>query len=170
MSDTNPEIIDSQPLNVGDVDPWFEGIANIKPDDPKPSEAQRDVNEFNREIQQAEQQLASLATTNLTLVHSAAVVFKELRYYDAVRLRQYALDTFRKLVAIIGESPNIPMVVKEHIPLESNLAFPLMIDPNEITNSVKVSIYHDAPQIEVVFTLEYRSGKSSSYSNRFKYI
>lgn len=165
---TDPIEID--PSQMSDpVDPWFAGIPNINPEDPPPSPDQRTGDEFNREIKDVEKNLASLANNNLTLVHSAAVVFKELRYYDAVRLRQYALDTFRKLVSIIGETPQVPMVVKENIPPESQLAFPIMIDPNEITTKVTVSIYHDAPQLEVAFTLDFRSGKSATFSNRIKY-
>lgn len=134
-----------------------------------PVSEQRSNADLEKLAKQTEDRLASLAQTNLNLVHSASVVFQELRYYDAVRLRMYAQNTFGSLVKMIGESTGVPVEVKQHIPEFNYLAFPMMIDPNEITTEVVVSIYHKEPVIEVVFDLIFKSGRVSSTSNRFKY-
>lgn len=134
-----------------------------------PVSEQRTGEELARLAQQTEERLASLAQNNLNLVHSASVVFKELRYYDAVRLRMYAQNTFSSLVRMIGESAAVPIEVKQHIPEFNYLAFPMVIDPNEITVEVVVSIFHKEPVIEIVFDLNFKSGKVVSTSNRFKY-
>lgn len=45
----------------------------------------------------------------------------------------------------------------------------MMIDPNEITTEVVVSIYHKEPTIEITIDLMFKSGKIYTASNRFKY-
>ncbi len=130
---------------------------------------QRTEADLARLEEETKARLTSLAQNNLNLVHSASNVFKELRYYDAVRLRMYAHEVYKQLLKIIGETPTVPMEVKANLPDFNFLSFPLMIDPNHLTTEIVVSIYHREPVIEVVFDLIFKTGKVASYSNRFKY-
>ncbi len=178
MSESNIVEMPSDPSNnsAGGVDLEFAGVnhmmnmlSSLPVDNAQPAEIQRTDDELATLAKKTEERLASLAQTNLNLVHSASVVFKELRYYDAVRLRMYAQNTYAQLLRMIGESPNVPVSVKEHIPEFNYLAFPMMIDPNEITTEVVVSIYHKEPTIEITIDLMFKSGKIYTASNRFKY-
>lgn len=161
---------------AGGVDAEFAGINHVFTalstmplDNPPVAEQQRTEEEMARLAAETEKRLTSLAQANLSLVHSAAVQFKELRFYDASRLRMYAQDVYNKLLTAIGSTPTVPMIVKENVPDFNFLAFPIMLDPNLLITELEVSIFHQEPQIEVVFDLIFRDGRRQSYSNRFKY-
>lgn len=165
LSTTNP----TQDMEFAGVNHMMSVLGTIQAEEPTIAGDQRSDDEHNQVVKQAEEKLVHLANTNLNLVHSASIVFNELRYYDAARLRQYAQQTYMSLLKIIGDTVTVPMLVKGNLPDFNSLAFPLMINPNEITSEIIVSIFHKEPIIEVIFDLNYRSGRSSSYANRFKY-
>lgn len=161
---------------AGGVDAEFAGVNHVFTalsamplDNPPVAEQQRTEEEMARLAAETEKRLTSLAQKNLALVHSAAIQFKELRFYDASRLRMYAQDTYQKLMLVIGSTPTVPMIVKENLPDFNFLSFPIMLDPNLLITEIEVSIFHEEPTIEVVFDLRFRDGRMNSYSNRFKY-
>lgn len=147
----------------------FQALSNLPTHNPQVADEQRTDEEVQKIAQAAEARLASLAQTNLNLVHSATTVFKELRYYEASRLRMYAQDVYKKLVFSIGATTTVPMLVKENLPDFNFLSFPLMLDPNLLPTELEVSIFHSEPTIEVIFDIRFRNGLVNSYSSRFKY-
>lgn len=155
-------------LSTAGVEHMFSAISNMS-ETTEIAQVQRTDNEVQAIVSTVEEQLTQLALTNESLVHSATNVFKELRYYDAIRLRQYAEYVYNQLLKMVGETPTVPMVVKGNMPLFSNLAFPLVIDSNVLPTQLTVSIFHKAPVIEIVIDINDRHGKNMSFSSRFKY-
>lgn len=165
--DVDPSVA-GKDLSMAGVDHMFAAISNMA-ETTEVAPEQRTEKEVNTIVATIEEQLTQLAMTNESLVHSATNVFKELRYYDAIRLRQYAEHVYNQLLKLIGESTNIPMVVKGNLPPFSNISFPMVIDSNALPTQLTVSIFHKEPVIEIVIDINVRSGKNMSFASRFKY-
>ncbi len=117
----------------------------------------------------AERELINQATTDPSLVHSATLVFQELRYYDAVRLRLYAQKSYNDLVALIKQTPQVPLVVKENLPPFNYLAFPMTINPNLITSEITVSVNHNEPNVSVSFIIKFTNAPKQMYLSAYGY-
>jgi hypothetical protein len=117
----------------------------------------------------AERELINQATSDPSLVHSATLVFQELRYYDAVRLRLYAQKSYNDLVALIKQTPQVPLVVKENLPPFNYLAFPMTINPNLITSEITVSVNHNEPNVSVSFIIKFTNAPKQMYLSAYGY-
>lgn len=166
-----PEVIDGlgQETESTRVDHLMGMLSNLVEDEPKTSENQRSEYEQGQLLHQTEQKLINMAVQDNSLVHSASAVFNELRYYDAMRLKAYALDIYTKLVKVIGETTAVPLIVKKNLPVTGGLSFPLMIDPNELPTMVTVAVHHREPSVDVTITFEYRSGRANSFTTSTRY-
>lgn len=163
-----PTDVGGRDLSTAGVEHMFSAISNMS-EVTEVASVQRSEKEVQSIVASVEEQLTQLALSNESLVHSATNVFKELRYYDAIRLRQYAEHVYNQLLKMVGETPTVPMVVKGNMPLFSNLSFPLVIDSNVLPTQLTVSIFHKAPVIEIVIDVNDRQGKNMSFASRFKY-
>lgn len=152
------------------VDHLMGMLSNISEVEPEVSNKQRSDYEQGQLLYKTEQELRNMAIVDNSLVHSASAVFSELRYYDANRLKAYALDLFTKLSKIINETPTVPLVVKKNLPLTTMLGFPLMIDPNELPTQVTVSVHHRSPSVDVSIAFEYHSGRANIFTTSTRYL
>jgi hypothetical protein len=161
-------------INPDDTDPdgiqgLLSSLATIKPEEPDVAETQRPEHLQNNLLYNAERELINQAVSDPSLVHSSTVVFEQLRYYDAVRLRMYAQRSYDDLVRLIKTTPQVPMVVKENLPPFNYLAFPMTINPNWITSEITVSVNHNEPNVSISFILKFSNGPQQMYLSAFSY-
>lgn len=173
INSSTVQVAETQDLAGADTtfagtDHMFQAISTMT-EETKVADEQRGEREVKQIVATVEEQLTQLALNNEHLVHSASVVFKELRYYDAIRLRPFALNVYQSLLKMIGETAAVPMIVKENLPDFNELAYPIYIDQNALPERLTVSIFHKAPVIEVVIDVTIRSGKDLAFASRFKY-
>lgn len=161
-------------LNPDETDPdgitgLLSSLQNIKPEEPDVAQEQRPEHVQNNILYNAERELINQATSDPSLVHSATLVFQELRYYDAVRLRLYAQKSYNDLVALIKQTPQVPLVVKENLPPFNYLAFPMTINPNLVTSEITVSVNHNEPNVSVSFIIKFTNAPKQMYLSAYGY-
>lgn len=161
-------------INPDEEDPdgvsgLLSSLKNIKPEEPDAAEEQRPSHVQNNLVYNAERELINQAASDPSLVHSSTLVFQELRYYDAVRLRMYAQKCYNDLVALIKSTPQVPSIVKENLPPFNYLSFPMMINPNVITSEITVSVNHNEPNVSISFILKFSNAPKQMYLSAYSY-
>ena len=167
----NTEEVQAQP-STDTVDPtqeMFKVLSEVVAAEPAAAPTQRTEVEQELAMHVAQEELVNLAVKDTTLVHAASAVFNELRYYDAIRLRAYAFDIYKKLTAEIGTTGEVPLIVKKTLPPLNSLALPNHINPNELPTKVTVSVFHREPCVDVEIEYAYRSGKNNTFTTRTRY-
>lgn len=165
-----PQEIPTQELTVDPTEEMFKALGSVAAAEPTAASDQRTDYEQTVALHRAQEDLVNQAVQDPSLVHSAAAVFTELRYYDAMRMRAYAVDIYKKLVDTISTTGTVPLVVKKTLPPVNALALPMHINPNELPMKVKVSVYNHTPSVDVEIVYEYKSGLHNTYTTSTRYM